>query len=146
MKEELEKKIVEYVEKRKVCSLATVREDGYPQNTIVGYVNDGLIFYAGCFKDSQKVANIRRNPCVSLTVGEESPNLSYTKGISLGGDAHLLDDPKAIEEISRLFNKKFPYVNSFPLEQLVWIQIVPKVIHFVDYSLGIGHQDVLAVR
>jgi general stress protein 26 len=146
MKEELEKKILDYIGKRKICSLATVREDGYPQNTIVDYVHDGLIVYAGCFKDSQKIANIRRNPKVSVTIGEESGGLSFTKGISLGGDAKIVTDTKEIEHISRLFDKKFPYLSSFPLEQIAWIQIIPIVIHFVDYSLGIGHQDVLEVR
>ena len=40
-----------------VLTLATVQEDGWPQATTVGYVNDGLTIYVGAAKDSQKVRN-----------------------------------------------------------------------------------------
>ena len=33
-------------------TIATVREDGYPQATTVSYVNDGLNIYFGCAADS----------------------------------------------------------------------------------------------
>jgi Pyridoxamine 5'-phosphate oxidase len=47
-----------------ILTLATVREDGYPQATKVGYVHEGLTLYVGTFAQAQKVANIRRCPKV----------------------------------------------------------------------------------
>ena len=39
-------------------TIATIREDGYPQATTVSYVNDGLAIFFGCAAQSQKAKNI----------------------------------------------------------------------------------------
>ena len=49
-------------------TLATIRPDGYPQATTVGYVNDGVKIYFGTAADSQKARNIALCDKVSLTV------------------------------------------------------------------------------
>jgi len=54
-------------------TIATVREDGYPQAPTVSYVNDGPTIYFGCAAASTKAKNITGNAKVSLTV-----NLPYT--------------------------------------------------------------------
>jgi nitroimidazol reductase NimA-like FMN-containing flavoprotein (pyridoxamine 5'-phosphate oxidase superfamily) len=51
-----------------ILTLATVREDDFPQATTVGYVNDSVTIYVGCGSDSQKARNMRRCAKVSLTV------------------------------------------------------------------------------
>jgi hypothetical protein len=56
-------------------TIATVREDGYPQATTVSYVNEGLTIYFGCAALSQKAKNIGHSAKVSLTV-----NLPYASG------------------------------------------------------------------
>jgi nitroimidazol reductase NimA-like FMN-containing flavoprotein (pyridoxamine 5'-phosphate oxidase superfamily) len=61
-------------------TIATVREDGYPQATTVSYVNDGLKIYFGCAADSQKAKNLARNGKVSLTV-----NLPYSSWNDIRG-------------------------------------------------------------
>lgn len=52
----------------KDLSLATLRADGTPKATVVSYVSDGLSIYIGCAADSQKAANLARDPRVSLTI------------------------------------------------------------------------------
>lgn len=49
-----------------ILTLATLREDGWPQATTVGYANDGLTIYIGIGKDSQKARNIAGCDKVSL--------------------------------------------------------------------------------
>jgi nitroimidazol reductase NimA-like FMN-containing flavoprotein (pyridoxamine 5'-phosphate oxidase superfamily) len=89
-------------------TIATVREDGYPQATTVSYVNDGLKIYFGCAANPQKAKNLSRNSKVSLTV-----NLPYTswkdiRGLSIGGRAEPLTDPDEVDEVSELMLEKFP--------------------------------------
>jgi hypothetical protein len=38
--------------------IATIRPDGWPQTTTVGYANAGLTLYFLCAKDSQKAASL----------------------------------------------------------------------------------------
>ncbi len=44
----LEQEIVSILNEANDLTIATVREDGYPQATTVSYINDGLTIYFGC--------------------------------------------------------------------------------------------------
>jgi nitroimidazol reductase NimA-like FMN-containing flavoprotein (pyridoxamine 5'-phosphate oxidase superfamily) len=44
----LKQKIIAILGDANDMTIATIREDGYPQATTVSYVNDGLIIYFGC--------------------------------------------------------------------------------------------------
>ena len=65
----LEREIVSILNESNDLTIATVREDGYPQATTVSYVNDGLTIYFGCAAQSQKAKNIGHSAKVSLSVG-----------------------------------------------------------------------------
>ena len=39
-------------------TIATVREDGYPQATAVSYVNDGLTIYFGCAAEFRRLKTL----------------------------------------------------------------------------------------
>ena len=67
MDREIEVFVLQLLRQHNILTLATAREDGWPQATTVGYVNDGLTLYVGCGADSQKVRNIKRSNKVSLT-------------------------------------------------------------------------------
>jgi pyridoxine/pyridoxamine 5'-phosphate oxidase len=75
-------------------TIATVRPDGYPQATIVNYVSDDLVIYFGCTAESQKARNIARNGKVSVTVTLPSFNWDEIRGLSMGGRAAPVTDPK----------------------------------------------------
>ena len=45
--------ILKQLKHHNIMSLATVRADGYPQATTVGYANDGLDLYFCCDRVSQ---------------------------------------------------------------------------------------------
>ena len=48
MDPELSQEIISILDDANDMTIATVREDGYPQATTVSYVNDGLKIYFGC--------------------------------------------------------------------------------------------------
>ena len=56
----LKKEILSILDDASDMTIATVREDGYPQATTVSYVNDGLTIYFGCAANSQKAGNLAR--------------------------------------------------------------------------------------
>jgi general stress protein 26 len=145
MKERAKKEVMNYLKEKEICSLATLRRDGYPQANMVDYVNDGLTFYIATYATASKVDNIRFNPKVSLTVEEKSDDLTKTKGVSLAGEAFVLTDKNQIQRARRILIKKFPYVAEFPAKELAWIKVKPRVIYFVDYRKGIGHQDIIEI-
>lgn len=74
MTPEMRTKILELLARHNNMTIATVRPDGYPQATTVGYVNDGLSIYFGCGAQSQKAQNLARNNKVSAAIDCDTEN------------------------------------------------------------------------
>lgn len=137
--------VLELLAQHNNLSLATVREDGYPQATTVAYVNDGLTLYVGASAAAQKVGNIRRNPRVSLTIDRDYPDWNQIKGLSLSGTATIVEDENERARVYRLMQDKFPPLATMPmpedLSQVSVIQITPKFISVLNYEKGFGHSE-----
>lgn len=129
-------------------TLATVRPDGYPQATTVGYVNDGLTVYIGVGTQSQKAANIARCDKVSLAIDRDEPDWNRIQGLSMGGRARLVVDPQEIAHIGALMMAKFPQLAKMPpadMGDFAFIRIMPEVISVLDYTQGFGHTELVTV-
>ena len=61
MSEQLKQKILSLLDQHRIMSIATIRPDGWPQVTTVGYVSEGLTLYFLCGLDSQKARNLARD-------------------------------------------------------------------------------------
>jgi len=128
----------------KDMTIATVREDGFPQTTTVSYVSDGTTIYFGCDPGSQKAANIARNGKVSLTVDLDYTDWNQIKGLSMGAMAEQITDVCEMKLVARLMLKKFPQVAEFVsdhLDELALFRVTPSVVSVLDYSKGFGHTD-----
>ena len=145
----LKQEIISILDDANDMTIATVREDGYPQATTVSYVNDGLAIYFGCAESSQKAGNLARNSKVSLTV-----NLPYTswndiRGLSIGGRAERVTDPQEVDQASQLMFERFPQIARYApaeLEDIVLFRVNPEVISVLDYRKGFGHSDLVKLR
>ncbi|NBJ13099.1 pyridoxamine 5'-phosphate oxidase family protein [Microvirga arsenatis] len=131
-------------------TIATVRGDGYPHATTVSYAHDGLDIYFGCAEGSQKSRNIGRNDKVSLTVNLPYTNWGEIRGLSLGGHATRLTDPREIALAGQLLLRKFPqgiaeYATG-TLEGVAFFRIAPKVISVLDYRKGFGHTELVSIE
>ncbi len=60
MTSKMKKFILDLMKQHNIMTVATIRNDGYPQATTVVYVNDGLTLYFAADNDSQKAKNIKR--------------------------------------------------------------------------------------
>ena len=79
MNEDMRQKILRLLDEHRIMTVATLRSDGWPQATTVGYVNEGLTIYFLCGLDSQKARNISRDDRISLTIDHDTPDpVSYT--------------------------------------------------------------------
>lgn len=128
----------------KDMTIATVREDGFPQTTTVSYVSDGTTIHFGCDPTSQKARNILRNGKVSLTVDLDYTDWNQIKGLSMGAMAEQVTDADEMKLMADLMLKKFPQVAEFvsdKLDELSVFRVTPKVVSVLDYSRGFGHTD-----
>ena len=145
----LKQEILSILDDASDMTIATVREDGYPQATTVSYVNNGLNIYFGCAANSQKAKNIARDSKVSLTV-----NLPYTswndiRGLSIGGRAERITNPQEVAQATQLMFEKFPQIARYApaeLEDIVLFRVTPEVISVLDYRKGFGQSDLVKLR
>lgn len=150
MDEAIKTKIRSILDRHRIMTVATLRPDGWPQATTVGYVNDGMKLYFLCALDSQKAANIARDNRVSLTIDHDEPQIMDITGLSMAAHATAVTDQAEAQKVLDLLPTKYPEQKSFPLEMpkpgdVKIYRIEPKVISVLDYTKGFGHTDLVTL-
>jgi general stress protein 26 len=140
-----ERFILNLMKRHDYMVLATVRPDGFPQATKVGYANDGFDLYLSCDKTSQKAKNIRKCDKVSATIDRDTRDWDKIKGLSLGGHAEVLKGKKDREHAYQVLLNKFPEMAEFPADDpaIAFVRVRPVVISVLDYSHGFGHTELV---
>ena len=148
MDEEIRRKILTILDQHRIMTIATLRPDGWPQATTVGYANEGLTLYFLCGPDSQKAANLARNDRVSLTIDHDTPQVMEITGLSMAAHAQVVVDPTEAEKVLRLLMLKYPKQADIPLPMptptdVRIFRVTPMVISVLDYSKGFAHTDLV---
>lgn len=152
MDEIIRRKIHDILDAHRIMTIATLRPDGWPQATTVGYVNEGLALYFLCGLESQKAANIAHDNRVSLTIDHDTPDVMHITGLSMAARARPVVDLAEAGRILHLLPGKYP-AQTPPLpmpmpraDQVRIFRVEPVVISVLDYSQGFGHTDLVRVE
>jgi nitroimidazol reductase NimA-like FMN-containing flavoprotein (pyridoxamine 5'-phosphate oxidase superfamily) len=149
MDEKIRQKILAILDQHRIMTIATLRPDGWPQATTVGYANDQLTLYFLCGLDSQKAANLAHDDRVSLTIDHDTPQVMDIAGLSMAAHAQAVADPAEAEKALRILMQKYPpQQEPLPLpmprpEDVRIFRVTPVVISILDYSKGFGHTDLV---
>jgi nitroimidazol reductase NimA-like FMN-containing flavoprotein (pyridoxamine 5'-phosphate oxidase superfamily) len=148
MDEEIRQKILTLLDQHRIMSIATLRPDGWPQVTTVGYANEGLTLYFLCGPDSQKAANLARDDRVSLTIDHDTPQVMEITGLSMAARVQVVVDKTEAEKAFCLLMLKYPEQASIPLPMptpadVRIFRVTPMVISVLDYSKGFAHADLV---
>ena len=149
MDESIRRKILDLLDAHRIMTLATLRPDGWPQATTVGYVSEGLVLYFLCGLDSQKARNLARDDRVSLTIDHDTPDIMQITGLSMAARATPVQDRAEAERVLRLLPTKYSAQTTplpFPMptaDQVRIFRVEPVVISVLDYGLGFGHCDLV---
>lgn len=148
MNEEIRRKILTLLDQHRIMTIATLRPDGWPQATTVGYASEGLTLYFLCGPDSQKAANLARDDRVSLTIDHDTPQVMEITGLSMAARAQVVVDTTEAEKVLRLLMLKYPQQTSIPAPMptpadVRIFRVTPTVISVLDYSKGFAHTDLV---
>jgi len=148
MNEAIRHKILALLDQHRIMTIATLRPDGWPQATTVGYVNDGLTLYFLCGLDSQKAANLARDDRVSLTIDHDTPDLMAITGLSMAAHAQAVIDLAEANKVLKMFPLKYPEQIAVPMpmptpEAVRIFRVTPTVISVLDYAKGFGHTELV---
>jgi hypothetical protein len=123
------------------ATLATLRPDGWPQATVINFVNDDAQVYLACGASSQKAENIKRDDRISLALVAPYSAYGPIFGLSLAGNAKLLSKAEDISYVLDLWRVRHPY-NHRKLEAetraFVFYKISPIVVTTLDYRSALG--------
>jgi len=148
MKHQFKAQIVELLDKHRIMTIATNRADGWPQATVVGYANDGLIIYCLIAREGQKWANITRDPRVSLAIANDYPQPLQIKGLSIAARAVEATDSGEREHFAEIMYKRYPEYKVMPPPDpatMPLIRLTPEIVSVLDYSKGFGHTELIKV-
>lgn len=139
-------KAIAILGENRIMAISTVRPDGWPQTTFVGYANDGANLYFIIFRASQKFANIAHDNRVSVAIGREPPDIRLAEALYAGATASEVTDPAERDDAWRLLVRRHPVLAGSP--QPDWTQAALMRVECVhvsvlDYSRGLGHTDAL---
>ncbi len=139
---------IEILNNHRQMAISTVRPDGWPQTTIVGYANEGWDLYFLIFRSSQKLANISRDDRVSIAVAAEARSLGEIKAVYAGANAAEVTGQSEREKAWELLVQRHPNladVGPPDDSQTALMRARCKYVSVVDYSQGIGHTEELTV-
>jgi nitroimidazol reductase NimA-like FMN-containing flavoprotein (pyridoxamine 5'-phosphate oxidase superfamily) len=148
MDEVLKAKIEGLIDEHRIMTIATLRPDGWPQATTVGYGNEGMAIYFLCGLESQKAANIDRDDRVSATIDNDVDNVMAITGLSMAAHARPVTDPAEAQKALALIVGKYKVMPDFPLDmptpdQVRLFRLEPVVFSVLDYSKGFAHTDLV---
>lgn len=148
MDDQMRQKILALLDAHRIMTLATLRPDGWPQATTVGYVNEGLTLYFLCGLDSQKARNLALDHRVSLTIDHDTPDVMAITGLSMAARAQPVTDREEAQKVLRMLPLKYPHAPPLPMkmpspDEVRLFRVTPVVISVLDYSKGFGHTDLV---
>ncbi len=148
MDQKLKLKIQKLLDQHRTMRIATLRPDGWPQVTTVGYANEGFAIYFLCGPDSQKAANLARDSRVSLAIDDDTPQVMEITGLSMAARADVVTDAAEAEKALGLLMARYPEQKSVPgpmptPDDVRIFRLTPMVISLLDYSKGFGHTDLV---
>ena len=148
MDDVIKKKILELLDEHRVMTIATLRPDGWPQATTVGYAHEDITLYFLCGPDSQKAKNLAQDDRVSLTIDHDTSNIMEITGLSMAAHAVAVVDRAEVEKVLQLLMQRYPAQGELPVqmpnpEDIHIFRVVPTVISVLDYTRGFGHTDLV---
>ena len=148
MDDEMRSKILALLNQHRIMTVATLRPDGWPQATTVGYVNEELTLYFLCGLDSQKAKNLARDDRISLTIDHDTSDLMAITGLSMAARAHAVEDRSEAEKVLRMLPLKYADAPPLPMkmpspDDVRLFRVTPMVISVLDYTKGFGHTDLI---
>jgi nitroimidazol reductase NimA-like FMN-containing flavoprotein (pyridoxamine 5'-phosphate oxidase superfamily) len=140
---------IDILNDNRIMSIATVRPDGWPQATIVGYANEGWSLYFLIYRDSQKFANIARDNRVAITVGREPSEIQQIKAVYAGCEAFEVTDLTERSRAWTLLAERHPNLTDLAPPQTA--EVATMVAHcrhvsMLDYTQGLGHSETLTIE
>lgn len=144
----MEQLAITILDANRIMTIATVRPDGWPQATMVGYANQGFCVYFLIYRRSQKFENIAHDNRVAITVAREPRQLRDIKAVYAGCVVREVMDLAERSLAWKLLANRHPNLTDLaPPEdaEVATMAADCKHVSMLDYSQGLGHTETLTM-
>ncbi|HXQ20291.1 MAG TPA: pyridoxamine 5'-phosphate oxidase family protein [Candidatus Acidoferrales bacterium] len=117
----------EFLRDAKTIVLSSIDRRGYPHSIAMWYTVDAGCIWMTTYAKSQKVANIQRNPKVSL-LAESGSTYDTLKGVLIRGRAELIHDVDACVHLLARIHGKMMGAMPTGIEEALKMQARKRVI------------------
>ena len=139
---------LDILDANRIMTIATVRADGWPQATIVGYANEGWSLYFLIYRNSQKFENIARDKRVAITVGSEPSDIRQIKAVYAGCEVAEVTNLHERSRAWQLLAERHPNLTDLAppgKDEVATMRADCRYVSLLDYSQGLGHTEELTV-
>lgn len=133
----------------RTMAISTIRPDGWPQTTIVGYSNRGFDLDFMIFRESQKYANILKDDRISIAVASEPEDFRTVQAVYAGAHAAEVKEESERQAAWRRIMERHPVLagSQIPgLEHALFMRARCKYVSVLDYTQGLGHREEFLVN
>jgi len=132
-----------------LMAVSTVRPDGWPQTTMVGYANRGFELLFMVFRSGQKFANIQKDDRIAIAVAPEPPSMNELQAVYAGAHAREITDPAEQKEAWRLLMQRHSNLAGFQMPEggdVAFMSARCKYVSMLDYRQGPGHREQFVIN
>jgi nitroimidazol reductase NimA-like FMN-containing flavoprotein (pyridoxamine 5'-phosphate oxidase superfamily) len=144
----MKEQAIKILNAHRIMAISTVRPDGWPQTTIVGYANRGFDIFFMIFRSGQKLANIRHDDRISIAVTDEPAQIRDIQAVYAGAHAKEITDAKEREEAWTHLMQRHSNLAGFQIPdagEAAFMRATCKYVSVLDFSLGLGHREQLTI-
>jgi len=144
----MEQPAIKILNANRIMAVSTVRPDGWPQTTVVGYANRGFDIFFMIFRRSQKYANIQRDARISIAVAPEPAELEELMAVYAGATAQEITDLGERDAAWRLLMERHSTLAGFKLpaaDEAVFMRAKCRHVTVLDFTQGLGHLERLEI-
>lgn len=144
----MEHPAVKILNQHRIMAIATVRPDGWPQTTIVGYANRGFELVFLIFRAGQKFANIQHNDHIAIAVADEPERLEDLQAVYAGARASEITDDAGRAEAWRLLMERDSNLAGFKMpeaSEAAFMRARCQYVSVLDFTQGLGHREQLTI-
>ena len=144
----MEDDIVAILDAHRLMAISTMMPNGWPQTTLVGYANEGLLIYFVISRAGQKFANIQRDQRVAIAISRDYEDPSQIKELSIAAEASEVTDSGQRERAIDLLLERRPSMKKLerpnPASAAV-MRAAMRVVTISDYTKDFGHADIVTL-
>jgi nitroimidazol reductase NimA-like FMN-containing flavoprotein (pyridoxamine 5'-phosphate oxidase superfamily) len=144
MEVRVEHPAVSILNAHRIMAISTVRPDGWPQTTIVGYANQGFDIVFLIFKKSQKLENIQHDDRISIAVAPEPVDMKELQAVYAGAHAAEITEEGERQRAWQQLMQRHANLAGFQMpdtSEAVFIRAKCKYVSMLDFTQGPGHRE-----